>query len=453
MDANQFKMFMEHQTNVLHQMMREIHGSVAGAMQRQQTPQPSASAVQVPQPSPLALEGDMEENFEFFEKSWNDYSKAIGMDRWPKDEDPQKVSFLLTLIGEPARKRYFNFELTVAEKADPQAALAAIKAKVVTKRNIIVDRLDFFSAVQTSRESIDDFVTRLKVMGKTAKLGNLESELIAFKVVTANKWQHLRTKMLTLADITLAKAVDLCRAEEITARRSQELGASGSGTEVNKVFKQKKSAKSPRCKFCGDHHEFVKGMCPAFGKKCHRCKGKNHFEKVCRVGEKSKGRKMRRRVKEVREDNSTEEETSESESSSDESEEYEIGKIFDYSNSGGNVMAELNLKFSKKWKPVLCDVDTGANTSLIGYNSLVELSGNNDPSLLPSSFRLQSFGGNPIKVLGQVKVPCRRLGQKYRLVLQVVDVDHRPLLSARASRELGLVKFCEAVRIDHSRQT
>lgn len=452
MDASQFKMFLEHQTNVMRQMMQELHASGGSSQpQQQRVQQPCAASVQVPQPSPLALVGDMEENFEFFEKSWNDYSKAIGMDRWPQEEDAQKVSFLLTVIGEQARKKYFNFDLTAEEKANPQVALLAIKEKVVTKRNVIVDRLDFFSAVQASREPIDDFVSRLKVMAKSAKLGTLETDLIAFKVVTSNKWQHLRTKMLTIADINLAKAVDLCRAEEITARRSQELGVLVPGAEVNKVKKtknrSKSSAKAQRCKFCGDSHEFVKGVCPAFGKRCHRCKGKNHFEKVCQAGEKSKNRKPNRRIKEVKEENSSEEESSsESESTSEESEEqYEIGRIFDYSDHGGNVVAELELKFGKKWKPVLCDIDTGANTSLIGYASLIELTGNRNTSLLPSSFRLQSFGGNPINVLGQVKVPCRRTGRKYRLVLQVVDVDHRPLLSARASRELGLVKFCETV--------
>ena len=31
------------------------------------------------------------------------------------------------------------------------------------------------------------------------------------------------------------------------------------------------------CKFCGRTHE--RHNCPAFGKECHRCSGKNHFEK------------------------------------------------------------------------------------------------------------------------------------------------------------------------------
>ncbi|XP_065079696.1 uncharacterized protein LOC135702554 [Ochlerotatus camptorhynchus] len=202
MDASQFKMFLEHQTNVMRKMLQEVHAS-SGASQPQQrrqhqVQQPCAASVQAPQPSPLALVEDMEENFEFFENSWNDYSEAIGMDRWPREEDAQKVSFLLTVVGEPARKTYFNFELTTDEKANPQAALLAIKDKVVTKRNVIVDRLDFFSATQASHEAIDDFVTRLKVMANSTKLGTLETDLITYKMVTSNKWQHLRTKIVLL---------------------------------------------------------------------------------------------------------------------------------------------------------------------------------------------------------------------------------------------------------------
>lgn len=446
MDGNQFKMFLEHQTNIFSQLMNTVSAAARqSAMQATAQPQASSSGVPVPQPSPLALEGDMSENFDFFERNWENYSKAIGMDKWPVTENERKVSFLLTVIGEPARKKFFNFELTAQQLADPEAALAAIKDKVIPKRNVIIDRLDFFSAGQSASESIDDFCARLRVLAKVAKLGVLEKELLAYKVVTANKWPQLRTKMLTITDITLEKAVDLCRAEEIAAKRSHELGIC---TEVNKVVKTKGSKqKSLRCKFCGDMHEFAKGVCPALGKRCHKCKGKNHFEKVCKSGGKLKSRKQRR-VKEVKEDNSGSESESDTESElsqEESSEEYEIGKIYDNSNSGGSVMAELNLKFNEAWENILCELDTGANTSLIGYATLAKLSGVREPTLLPSKLRLQSFGGSPINVLGQVKIPCRRLGKKFLLVLQVVDVDHRPLLSARASKELGLVKFCNTV--------
>ncbi|XP_058811066.1 uncharacterized protein K02A2.6-like [Topomyia yanbarensis] len=393
MDEHQFEIFLQRQTEMFAQMLRN---NVPAAVQ-------VPAAIPVPQPSSLSLDGDMDENMDFFDRSWTDYVTATGMDQWPAADNHKKVSYLLSVIGEPARKRYFNFELTEEEKASPEAALRAIRSRVVVKRNIIIDRMDFFSAIQSCRETTDEFVTRLKTLAKLAKLGNLEQEFVAFKVVTANKWHHMRSKMLSIEDISLSKAVDMCRAEEIAAKRSQELAVPETVNKLRKVSKP--GLKNLRCKFCGERHEFSKGSCPAL----------------------------------------------ESEESSEDSEnKYEIGKVYDNSDNGGSVLAELDLKFGNAWKSVICEVDTGANTSLIGYNCL-KRHVCEDPVLLPSSFRLQSFGGNPIRVLGQVKIPCRRNEKKYRLVLQVADVDHRPLLSAKASRELGFVKFCKNVSFGESK--
>lgn len=115
------------------------------------------------------------------------------------------------------------------------------------------------------------------------------------------------------------------------------------------------------------------------------------------------------------------------------------------------MLAKLDLKFSKMWKSVKYELDTGANTSLIGFGCLANLSGQVNPAILPSKLRLQSFGGNPIKVLREVKIPCRRRGRRYVLVLQVVEGDHVPLLSAKVSRILGFVKFCNTVSFESSK--
>lgn len=207
---------------------------------------------------------------------------------------------------------------------------------------------------------------------------------MTYKLVTANKWSNLRTKMLTMSDITLEKAVDICRAEEITEKRSQELNYTVPESDVNKITKGKprtKHSKPPRCKFCGDAHEFTKGTCPAFGKRCRKCNGKNHFERVCQAAMKRRSR-WSRKVREVKEEGSSDEETTSADESTEESEqEYEISKIFDNSDSGGGVTAELEMNFTKTWKSVLCDLDTGANTSLIGFNRLLELTGQREPML------------------------------------------------------------------------
>ena len=73
------------------------------------------------------------------------------MNSWPDTDNEQKVSILLSAIGEPARKKFFNFELTEADRATPEAALLSIRSKVIPKRSVILDRIEFFSTTQLYR--------------------------------------------------------------------------------------------------------------------------------------------------------------------------------------------------------------------------------------------------------------------------------------------------------------
>lgn len=430
---------LEHQNKIFEKLLLQQREPQAVA--------PVALAPQnVPLPPPLCLEGDMDENFTFFEDNWKNYATAVGMDDWDEAENAKKVSFLLSVVGTEALKKFCNFDLTAADRISPDTVLAAIKLKVSRTRNIIVDRLDFFTANQTAGESIDDYMGRLKSLAKPAKFGALEAEMITYKLATSNKWPHLRSKMLTVTGLTSAKAIDLCRVEEITAKHAQTL-SSEKVSEVNKI--KASSSKARLCKFCGDWHAFTKGSCPAYGKKCKLCSGKNHFEKVCRKNASGSKRNRVRRVKKINEDTSDDSDSdNECSERSEESEiEGEIGKIFDNSKQGGNVLAEVLLKVKDRWRSVKCELDTGANTSLIGYDWLCELTGESDPELLSSPYKLQAFGGGTINVLGQVKLPCKCQGKKYILVLQVVDVSHRPLLSLKVCTTFGLIKFCKSVNM------
>ena len=117
----------------------------------------------------------------------------------------------------------FNFELTSEERATPEAALSAIRKKIVPKRNILLDRLDFFNAEQSGHESINEYCTRLKVMAKVAKLGTLLDEMIIYKLATSNKWPNIRHKLLCMSDVTVQNILDICRVEEISSRRVNEV--------------------------------------------------------------------------------------------------------------------------------------------------------------------------------------------------------------------------------------
>lgn len=106
----------------------------------------------------------MEENNNFCLANWNYYSKAVGMDKWHLADNAKTVSILLSIIGKQQNR--------------PEAALAAIKTKVVRGRNLFVDRLDFFSANQVSAETIDVFVSRSMIFAKNCKFAGLEAELV-----------------------------------------------------------------------------------------------------------------------------------------------------------------------------------------------------------------------------------------------------------------------------------
>ncbi|XP_062714329.1 uncharacterized protein K02A2.6-like [Aedes albopictus] len=166
----------------------------------------------------------------------------------------------------------------------------------------------------------------------------------------------------------------------------------------------------------------------------------NHQQKVCKSDRKKKLKK-KLRVKQVREESSSESNSAESsDSDNDESscgESVSIGKIIDKSGSGGHVTADLDLRIGGKWQPVKCELDTGANTSLVGKNWLENIIGKDKIELQPSAYHLQAFGGNSIPVIGQVKIPCRRKDPQ-NIVKRHEEVFH------------GIGKFAGAVSLEVS---
>ena len=45
--------------------------------------------------------------------------------------------------------------------------------------------------------------------------------------------------------------------------------------------RKSRAGKTKTCKFCGKAHPFEKGKCPAWGAKCTKCGGRNHFATTC----------------------------------------------------------------------------------------------------------------------------------------------------------------------------
>lgn len=155
--------------------------------------------------------------------------------------------------------------------------------------NPIFERFKFHSVTQKEGQSFDIFLTELRKAVKTTGYKD-QDDMIRDRIVMGIMDKSTQERLLRESQLTLTKAIELCRATEVSKSQSQVLQHE---VHVNTLKSRNKtnssSAGSSRfestssdclmCKFCGYKHG--KGAnCPAFGKTCAKCQGRNHFAKV-----------------------------------------------------------------------------------------------------------------------------------------------------------------------------
>lgn len=398
--------------------------------------------INIPLPSPLSIDKDIVQNFEYFVKSWHNYTVACGMDQWSDSDENKKVHTLLTAIGEKAMNKYNHFNLSENDKQTCEKVIKAIRNFLKGKKNVIYERAVFNSTCQHEEESFDEYLIKLQELIETCEYGAFRDDLLRDRIVIGIKNRDIRKKLLTKPDLTLEQTIDICKIDEVTVQRLKNLEQDESKS-INKIEK-KQFLKI--CKFCGNKHKFIKGSCPAYGKNCNKCGGKNHFEKVCKREKRKNMNKTNKKIKEIINETDDSENLDEDDTQEQIS---EIRKILDNSSNGGNVKAELDFIINKKLVKVTCDIDTGANVCIIGYKQLGNLF--KDVKLKNSNHKLYGIGGNEIQVVGEKTITCRHGKTNYDIIFQVVKINHGPLLSANACSKLGLIKFCNMVKMENSK--
>ena len=83
------------------------------------------------------------------------------------------------------------------------------------------DRQQFNIRNQTKVESSDAYVTDLRILSKSCEFENLTDSLLRDRLFCGVKKDTVRSKLLRETDLTLQKAIVICRA----ANKSQQLTA------------------------------------------------------------------------------------------------------------------------------------------------------------------------------------------------------------------------------------
>ncbi|CAC5390534.1 unnamed protein product [Mytilus coruscus] len=193
----------------------------------------------------------------------------------------------------------FNFGENEADKLE--ILLKKFEDYCIPKKNVTVIRHRFNTRVQNSSESIDQYLTDLKLIAKNCEFEHLKDGLIRDRIVCGTNSSRVKERLLREDGLTLDKAVGICRADEESRKQMKTLNeeeqvhalswkTQNQRTNRNEGYAKKgpsrrdhvkrESNSSFSCGKCGTTHE--RRNCPAYGKNWHKCKKPNHYQKFCK---------------------------------------------------------------------------------------------------------------------------------------------------------------------------
>ena len=240
----------------------------------------------IPIPKPLSLTGNVGQNWKTFKRDFTNYEVATKLN---KENMEIRVATLLSCIGSNAMDIYDGFPMSEEQRKQIPDILRAFENYCIGETNETYERYVFNSRNQQEGESVEKYIAELRRLAKSCNFDTLEDNLIRDRVVMGVRCDITRRKLLQEGKLTLQKATTIARAMEVTKGQMTRIKKGGEGTEelVHKVHKNVSQKKNPEenCHFCGKAHIFKKELCPAYGKTCNACKGKNHFAgtKFCRA--------------------------------------------------------------------------------------------------------------------------------------------------------------------------
>ena len=246
----------------------------------------------IPKPNALNMKSsNLRHSWKLFSQQWKNYEIASGLN---EEESEKRTATFLTITGTDALEVYNTFHWENAgDEVDLDKVTKKFQEYCTPKVNITYERYVFNSRRQKSSETIDEYVTALKLLSESCEFGNLKESLIKDIMILGIHDERLREILLRECNLTLEGALNIARSSERAKKQFNVISNKESQNDdeiqvnklnKNKVFKKKTNSGNKGCWFCGTFHVYGDraNKCPAYGKVCSKCKQRNHFAKVCK---------------------------------------------------------------------------------------------------------------------------------------------------------------------------
>ncbi|CAL9695031.1 unnamed protein product [Knipowitschia caucasica] len=420
-------------------------------------------------PDPLVFDGNIAENWRVFEQEYDIFVAAAHSDKSART----RAYILLNLAGPEAieRERSFVYAAEVREPGDDGRVLAPAESKEdpeCLKRkfremcnpqtNITMERHKFNTRNQKAGETVESYVSDLRIKAKSCNFGELREELVRDRLVCGINNDHLRKVLLRDSDLTLAKAISVCQIHEMTEEHNKSLmSPQSSATNVdavqNNYTKRRNTERFDRsnakptqlinnCNNCGGSHSAARIKCPAYGQQCNACKRMNHFKKCCRSRPQYDRLKQEKSVHQVYTEHKEE-------SDSDSNTYYVNGITLDLAvdstvaQTNERVEAFTTLRINDK--TIEMKVDTGAKCNVLSTKTFLKVKKFEQIKPCTKPTNLVAYGGSKIKTEGIVDLCCHLGAKCYTLPFFVIEEHVQPLLGLNASLQMDLVSLSKEV--------
>ena len=341
-------------------------------------------------------------------------------------EEAKLVPTLLTVVGSTHYSLIRGLVSPSLPKDKSFEELVEILKKHYDPEPIVIaERFHFYCRSQNAGESIAEYLANLRRLASRCKFRDFLDEALRDRLVCGMQSESTQKVLLSKADLTLEKALEVAQGMEAAAVKSKELKGSHRSASSSVLAVD---APARNCSRCGrGNHD--KGVCKFRNATCHYCGKVGHIAPACRS--KAAGKPARGRPKKTKWLSSTTEPapfskenvTSPSEGAAESTEE-QLLVVRDKSSA-----PPYRVEFEVNGRPLKMEVDTGAALSVAPESAIGALLPSTQ--LEPTNVVLRTYTGEPIPVRGVLSVSVKYGGKNYPGLKLIVVRGSGPCLMGR----------------------
>ena len=161
--------------------------------------------------------------------------------------DSVRMATLRSVMGQNCLQIYQHLHISDADKNKVKPSLDALEKHFQPSTNVVYERYVFGSANQGENETAEQYIARLRHLMATCNYGTLSDELLRDRLVLGTKDTHVRARMFRDPELTLAKAMNMCKVAEqsqlkqIATTAEDSVHYSKKDRQIGKAHKEKQS--------------------------------------------------------------------------------------------------------------------------------------------------------------------------------------------------------------------